>query len=43
MGFSGGFYVVVMNLGFKKGGNFLGKELVSDSVGYCSMEFVTMA
>jgi len=32
MGFSGGFYVVVMNLGFQNGGNSPGKELVSDSV-----------
>jgi hypothetical protein len=43
MEFSGGFYVVVMNLGFQKSGNFLGKELVSDSEEYCSMELVTMA
>lgn len=42
MGFSGGFYVVVMNLGFQKSGNFLGKERVSVSEGYCSMELVTI-
>jgi hypothetical protein len=40
MGFCGRFYVVVMNLGFQKSGDFLGKELVSDSEGYCSMELV---
>jgi hypothetical protein len=42
MGFIGGFCVVVMNLGFQKGGNFLGKELVPDSEGYWSMELFTM-
>ena len=43
MGFSGAFYVVVMNLGFQKSGNFLGRKLVSDSEGYWSMELVTIA
>jgi hypothetical protein len=42
MRFSGGFYVV-MKLGFQKSGNFLIKELMSDSEGYCSMELVTIA
>jgi hypothetical protein len=43
MGSSGGYYVVVMNLGFQKSGNFLGKELVSDSEGYCCMELTTIS